>query len=97
MLKHITDNKLLSPYQSGFQNGKSYNTAVLSDFEDIRPNHDKGDNTILVLIDFSKAFDSVDHEILLGKLFIILASSMLLKSYLTDQSQYVSLNNNSAK
>ena len=100
MLKHITNNKLLSRYQSGFQNGKSCNTAVLRVSEDIRPNYDKGDITILVLIDFSKAFDSVDHEILLDKLFYYFGFSkntcMLLKSYLTDRSQYVSLNNNSS-
>ena len=38
--------------------------AVLKDFEDIRPYYDKGDLSILVLIDFGKAFDCIGYTIL---------------------------------
>ena len=68
--------------------------------QDIRPYYDKGDLTILVLIDFSKAFDSVDHKILIEKLYKIFGFSVnackLLKSYLEVRSHFVALNNKSS-
>ena len=94
IIMHITNNGLISAHQSGFQNGKSCNTAVLKVLEDIRPAFDRGDLTIMVLIDFSKAFDSVDFDILLSKLATYFGfnthASNLMWSYLTDRSQYVS-------
>ena len=55
----VISNKLMSANQSGFQAGKSCNTAVLKMMKDIRPAFDSGDLTVMVLIDFSKAFDSI--------------------------------------
>lgn len=98
--KHLNDNKLLSRYQSGFQAGKSCNTAVLKIFEDIRPSYDRGDLTILVLIDFSKAFDCVNYKILLKKLYNYFGFSCqacaLLESYLTGRSQFVHLSDSTS-
>ena len=100
ILKHINDNNLLSSCQSGFQQGKSCNTAIIKVFEDIRPFYDKSDLTILVLIDFSKAFDSVNHKILMDKLSNYFGfskeSCKLIKSYLTGRSQFVASNNGSS-
>ena len=53
--------------QFGFQAGKSCNTAVLKVMEDIRPAFDSGDLTVMVLIDFSKAFDSICFKLLINK------------------------------
>ena len=62
--------------------------------EDIRPAFDRGELTILVLLDFSKAFDTVSFNILLRKLKMYFGfsdiSCKLLKSYLTGRSFYVS-------
>ena len=69
-------------------------------FDDIRPYYDKGDLSILVLIDFCKSFDCVDHTIRLDKLYHYFGFSIetcwLLHSYLTDRTQFVSLNKESS-
>ena len=93
MIMHIMNNSLISIHQSGFQNGQSCNTAVVKVLEDIRPACVRGDLTIMVLIDFSKAFDSVYFDILLFKLVTYFGfsthASNHMRSYLTDRSQYV--------
>ena len=91
--QHNTANMLLSPNQSGFQTGKSCNTATLKVLEDLRPSFDKGELSIIIFIDFSKAFDMVNLELLINKLhkYFGFSSSAknLLKSYLEDRFQYV--------
>lgn len=60
---------LLSANQSGYKSGlHSCNTALLEALEDIRPRYDKGNLTILGIIDLSKAFDTIDCNLLLQKL-----------------------------
>ena len=53
--------------------------------------------SLLVLLDFSKAFDTIDHTLLLSKLdkkFGFESSAVrLIKSYLLDRSQYVEFDN----
>lgn len=64
-LKH---HNLLNPFQSAYQNGFSTTTALLKVTEDVRLQLGKNCSTILVLLDFSKAFDSVNHVLLCTKL-----------------------------
>ena len=96
ILQHVCEKNLLSQYQSGFRSGRSCNTAILKVLEDIRPYYDKSDTTILTLIDFSKAFDTVNYNILLQKLKNYYGFSSyscnLIKSYLSDRSQVVITN-----
>lgn len=63
----LTKNNLLDNFQSGFRSGRSTQTALLKVTEDMRKTLDDGEVTILTLLDFSKAFDSVDHDILIAK------------------------------
>ena len=63
MTMHIMNNSFISIHPSGFQNEKTCNTAVLKVLAKIRPAFDREDLTIMVLIDFSKAFDSVNFNI----------------------------------
>ena len=65
-------------------------------YEDILMNQENGDATCAVLIDLSKAFDSVNRNILLYKLFkygIRGPTHKLLKSYLTDRKQFIQVDN----
>lgn len=65
---HLKDKKLLSPFQSGFRPGHSCSTALVKILDDIRVAFDQDFLTILCLLDFSKAFDSVQFKLLIGKL-----------------------------
>jgi hypothetical protein len=58
----------LSLLQSGFRSGLVTETAVLHGLSDILTGVDRGDLTVLVLLlDNSAAFDTVDHQILLER------------------------------
>lgn len=93
----INDNSLLNIIQSGFRANHSCTTALLKVSEDIRADLDNNMVSILVLLDHSKAFDTVDHNILCLKLqnfFHFSSNSVaLIKSYLTGRSQSVSIGN----
>ena len=65
---HLTTNKLLSPYQSGFRLGHSTCTALLNISDYVLKNIDKGNLTGAVFLDLSKAFDMINHSILKDKL-----------------------------
>ena len=91
----INDNKLLYDYQFGFQKGKFTYMAMVILIEKISEALDRGDCVIGVFLDFSKAFDTVDHKILLQKLEIYGIKNISLKwfeSYLTERTQYVTYN-----
>jgi len=90
---HIRENNLLNEFQSGFRKSHSTTTAILKVTEDIRSNLDEGHATVLVLLDFSQAFDTVVHELLLLKLQNLFRYSFeankLMCSYLSGRVQFV--------
>jgi hypothetical protein len=65
MQAHIQRNELLTVFQSGFRRHHSTTAALLKITEDIRSNMEDGQVTVLVLLDFSQAFDMVLHWLLL--------------------------------
>jgi len=90
--QHLQNFNILNNNQSGFRPGKSTGTALLSVIEEARLAMDHGEVTIIVLLDFSKAFDSVDHDILLAKLKILGFGATTLQwfsSYLSERQQKV--------
>ena len=68
VFRHLQSNGLLSSAQSGFRQQHSTLTAVIGVTDYIFDNMDKGQITGAVFLDLKKAFDTVNHEILLRKL-----------------------------
>lgn len=88
----LNNNNILNTYQSGFRSSHSTETALLCVTDDIRRAMDLRKCTVLTLFDFSKAFDCVDHSLLLVKLQNLGFSESSLcwiRSYLTGRQQCV--------
>ena len=88
-------------FQSGFKAGHSTESALLFITDKLRRCSDSGNVSLLVLLDFSAAFGTVDHALLLERLnsFSGLSGAALnwFHSYLTDRTQHVSLGGASSK
>ena len=59
---------LLNPSQFGFRRNKSTVQAVMDHLEFVYNHLDEGDTVISIFMDFKKAFDCLDHDIILKKL-----------------------------
>lgn len=56
---------VLYKFQLGFRAGHSTESALLRVVNDLRIISDSGNSTALILLDFSAAFDTIDHVILI--------------------------------
>ena len=82
-------------YQFGFREKRSTYMALLKLIDDISEEIDNKNFSIGVFIDLSKAFDTIIHDILIKKLNFYGIGGIaleLLKNYLTNRLQYVSIN-----
>ena len=87
--------ELLYNLQFGFRSKYSTTHALVHMTETIRSALDSGNVTCGVFVDFQKAFDTVNHEILLRKLEhygFRGAINDWFRSYLTDRKQKVVIN-----
>ncbi|KAK4828050.1 hypothetical protein QYF61_023088 [Mycteria americana] len=64
---HVVDNQGIKPSQHGFRKGRSCLTNLISFYDKVTHLMDEG-KAVDVYLDFSKAFDTVSHSILLEKL-----------------------------
>ena len=90
---------ILFQMQFGFRNGHSTDHALISLSERIKSTLDSKRVGCGIFIDLQKAFDTVNHNILLQKLshYGIRGTSLhWFESYLTGRQQYVSINNHSS-
>ena len=79
----------------GFHAGEATYMALIVLFEKITEAPDKGESVIGIFLDFFKAFDTVDHGILLAKLHKYGEQDIALlwfQDYLTNRMQYVTYN-----
>ena len=85
----------MSDNQYGFKEGYSTTVALTDLVDNIATAIDKKLHTISVFFDIEKAFDSIDHPLLLKKLrhyCIRGIANHWLSSYLTGRKQYVEVN-----
>ena len=94
LLTHFDSCSAIPPFQSGFRRGYSTSTALLHISNTVLRAFDSRRLTCITSLDFSKAFDTIDHNLLCAKLsYLGLSSSALLflKSYLSPRTQQVVL------
>ena len=95
LVTFITENKILSELQFGFQKNKSTEQAVTSIVSALDQAKSEKKSSYCVFLDFAKAFDTVNHEILLSKLDhygIQGTSNSLFKTYLSNRTQQTEIN-----
>ena len=80
---------MIVPGQYGFRAGHSMAMAVLDMVERLRGAWGRGNAALGVFINLKKAFDTVDHQLLVAKLEHYGVALGLLRSYLGGRSQFV--------
>ena len=94
-IEFIEAQKILSELQFGFQKNKSTEHAITSIISNITNAFDSKQSSYCIFLDFAKAFDTVNHEILIQKLkyYGVHDKSLdLFQSYLSNRTQVVEVN-----
>jgi hypothetical protein len=92
----LTDNQIISNRQYGFRPKLSTSDALCAFLSDIYDQMNSQNMTIAAFLDLSKAFDTIKHPILFNKLhnYGIRGQPLsLIKSYLSERSQYCMIGN----
>ena len=96
LMSHLTVNNLLHPNQSGFRKQHSCHTALTNLVEEWLMNINNNEYTGVLFVDFAKAFDVIDHKLLLRKLALYKFSDeslSLIKSFISNRQHMVVLGN----
>ena len=89
---YVESNCLLSKIQHGFHKGHSCQFALISLSNTLFANRSEGLVTAVAMLDFSKAFDTLDHDVLLSSLHHIGISNNTVewfRTYFSDRLQHV--------
>ena len=92
LVAFLEDNAFLSKHQHGFRKSRSCLTQLLEHFDNVLKTLCSGDEVDVIYLDYAKAFDKVDHNILLAKLHKIgVGGKMLewLRNFLLNREQTV--------
>ena len=95
IVQYLEENNLLSKSQHGFRKGCSCLSELLAHFNHLYENLGSCHDTDTIYLDFSKAFDKVDHALLIKKLQLYGIKGKLLrwiKSFLSNRIQKVVVN-----
>ena len=95
LITFINKHKLLYDYQFGFWENSSTAMALITIIDKITESLERGDYALGMFLDFSKAFDTVDHSILLKKLHNYGIRGIALDwfdNYLKNREQFVTYN-----
>ena len=94
-VNHLNANGLIDPLQSAYRSSHSTETALIKVMSDIISDIDSRHVVLIVLLDMSAAFDTVDHKILLDRLRISYAVSGTayhwFESYINGWASQVSI------
>jgi len=96
LIKFFNKHSIISNSQYGFRKNHSTNLALIDLYDKISTAIDNRELAIGIFLDLSKAFDTVNHSILLEKLnhYGVRGIALsLIKSYLSNRMQYVQYNN----
>lgn len=96
LLNYLDINNILVKNQYGFRKQHSTFMALLKLVDEISEHMDVKNHSVGIFIDLSKAFDTIDHNLLLIKLhrYGIRGTALdWLKSYLSNRTQYVNVDN----
>ena len=92
---YLNSHNLYNTFQSAYRPGHSTETALLKVVNDLFLSLDKGNIYVLALLDFSSAFDTIGHPILVHRLHTDFGFTdtvlQWFSSYLTDCTHYVSI------
>jgi hypothetical protein len=94
LIRYVDKFNLLTEVQHGLRKGKSTETVSQSFIEHIQEALDNHYHVVGIFLDLTKAYDVVNHDILLNKLDsygIIGVSKLWFKSYLTNRIQFVEI------
>ncbi len=92
----LEKNNICEDFQSGFRPSHSTETALIRVTNDLLLSSERGYISLLVLLDLSAAFDTIDYNIILNRLenSVGISGSALawFKLYLSDRHQFVAVN-----
>ena len=94
---YLNSHNLYNTCKSAYRHGHSTATVILIVVNDLFISLSKGNISVLALTDFSSAFDTIDHSILVHRLHADFGFTYTVlqwfSSYLSDRTHYVSLSN----
>ena len=89
---YLEQNNLLVCQQHGFRKNHSTQSACAKFLDDILLHMDRGEHTVAVFLDIKKAFDTINHQILINKLKTLNIGPntlALIENYLDNRKQCV--------
>ena len=92
---YLSDNNLFNMNQHGFRTGRSCLSQLLDHFDDVLTKLQSGDNVDVIYLDFAKAFDKVDFNLVIQKMKSLGIRGNIIKwikEFLTNREQKVIVN-----